>query len=153
MEFMPGLLDDDASDALAARIQRHFDRHGFGPFALELRSTGDFIGFTGVFVPEFDAPFTPAFEIGWRLAHQHWGRGYATEAARETLRFAFEDLNLTELVSFTVPANQRSRSVMERLGMHHDVTDDFEHPRLPPGHPLRPHVLYRLSREEWRNLR
>jgi ribosomal-protein-alanine N-acetyltransferase len=93
--------------------------------------------------------FTPAIEVGWRLAPDAWGHGYATEAAREAVRFGFEDVGLEQIVSFTVPANVRSRAVMERLGMTHDPTDDFDHPRLPEGDPLRRHVLYRLDHESW----
>jgi ribosomal-protein-alanine N-acetyltransferase len=96
----------------------------------------------------FQAHFTPCVEIGWRLAREYWGHGYATEGARASLRFAFETLRLDEVVSFTVPANRRSRRVMERLGMTHNPADDFEHPDVPPGHPIRPHVLYRLRREK-----
>jgi RimJ/RimL family protein N-acetyltransferase len=110
----------------------------------------DFIGFVGLSVPSFQAPFTPCVEIGWRLAHEHWGRGYATEAARAALAFGFRDLALEEIVSFTVPMNRRSRRVMERLGMTRSAADDFEHPALPEGHALRPHVLYRLRRGDWR---
>jgi len=102
-------------------------------------------------VPSFETHFTPCVEIMWRLRRASWGLGLATEAARECLRFAFEQLALPEVVSFTVPANARSRAVMIRLGMRHDASDDFEHPRLPAGHPLRPHLLYRLRREEWQS--
>lgn len=142
-EFLPRTLTGTESDALVARIQDHFARHGFGWWAVEI-SQG-FAGFVGLGVPGFEAAFTPCVEIGWRLSADHWGRGYATEAARAVAGFAFGQLGLSELVSFTVPANLRSRAVMTRLGMRHDPTDDFEHPSLPPGHPLRPHVLYRLA--------
>ena len=146
MEFMPALLSPAESDALFDRIQAHFDRHGFGPFAVELLENSAFIGYIGVFVPEFDAHFTPAVEIGWRLAFDSWGRGLATDGARAVADYAFNELDLSSLVSFTVPANLRSRRVMEKLGMAHDPRDDFDHPRLPEGHPLRRHVLYRLNR-------
>ena len=96
----------------------------------------------------FDTPFTPAVEIGWRLSPAHWGKGYATEGAKAALRFGFEDLNLDQIVSFTVPANKPSWSVMERIGMVRDPSEDFDHPRLPVGHALRRHVLYRLKRED-----
>jgi RimJ/RimL family protein N-acetyltransferase len=131
------------------QIDAHFDRRGFGLWAVELLETRELGGFVGLSVPSFDAPFTPCVEIGWRLARLCWGRGYATEAARAALSFGFERLGLEQIVSFTVPANLRSRRVMERLGMHRDAAADFEHPGLPPGHPLRPHVLYRLDRECW----
>jgi RimJ/RimL family protein N-acetyltransferase len=146
MEFLSEPLTAEASDALFDRIQAHINRHGFGPFAAELVETGEFLGFTGLFVPEFDAHFTPAVEIGWRLAFECWGKGLATEGARAAVRFGFEALGLDEIVSFTVPGNLRSRRVMEKLGMTHDPRDDFDHPGLPEGHPLRKHVLYRIRR-------
>jgi RimJ/RimL family protein N-acetyltransferase len=103
----------------------------------------------GLSVPRFEAHFTPAVEIGWRLAQEHWGQGYATEGARSVLAFGFDELGLDEIVSFTTVANQRSKRVMERIGMTRDPADDFAHPLLEPGHRLRPHVLYRLSRATW----
>jgi RimJ/RimL family protein N-acetyltransferase len=102
----------------------------------------------GLTVPDFKAHFTPCVEIGWRLAHEHWGRGYATEAALAALDFGFQRLGLAEIVSFTVPANRRSRGVMERIGMTRTPADDFDHPYLPDGHPLRRHVLYRATRPQ-----
>lgn len=146
MEFFPGLLTAEESDALVGRIENHFDRHGFGPFAAELLETGEFIGFVGLMVPEFDAAFTPAVEIGWRLAAEHWGKGLVTEAANAVVRYAFDVLELDGLVSFTTAGNVRSRRVMERIGMTHDPREDFEHPGLAAGHSLRRHVLYRLQR-------
>jgi RimJ/RimL family protein N-acetyltransferase len=145
MEFMPELLTAEASDALLNRAQEHFSRHGFGPFAVELLDSGSFIGFIGLSVPAFDAPFMPAVEIGWRIAFEHWGKGLASEGARAALGFGFNDVGLEQVVSFTAPANLRSRRVMETLGMTHDPHDDFDHPNLPEGHPLRRHVLYRIS--------
>jgi RimJ/RimL family protein N-acetyltransferase len=150
MEFMPGALPPELSDEVMERIQRHFARQGFGLWAVELRGDGVFIGFIGLSAPNFEAPFMPAVEIGWRLATDYWGRGLATEGAREAMRYGFEALGLDRLVSFTVPGNLRSRRVMEKLGMQHDPGDDFEHPRLPKGHPLRRHVLYRIGRDEWK---
>jgi RimJ/RimL family protein N-acetyltransferase len=149
MEFMPRILSKEESDALAERIEAHFRQHGFGLYAVELRQIGEFIGFIGLNVPSFAARFTPCVEIGWRLAANHWERGLATEGARAILRYGFEVLGLNEVVSFTAPANVRSRRVMEKLGMRHDPRDDFDHPRLPENHPLRPHVLYRLRRSDW----
>jgi len=146
MEFMPELLTAEASDALLNRAQEHFSRHGFGPFAVELLDSGSFIGFIGLSVPAFDAHFMPAVEIGWRLAFEHWGKGLASEGARAALGFGFNDVGLEQVVSFTTPANLRSRRVMEKLGMTHDPRDDFDHPNLPEGHPLRRHVLYRIKR-------
>ena len=149
MEYMPSVLSQEESDALAARIEAHFRQRGFGLCAVELRRDGSFIGFIGLNVPSFEAPFMPCVEIGWRLAAEHWGQGLATEGASHLVGYAFESLQLDGLVSFTVPANARSRRVMEKLGMVHDPADDFDHPRLPPGHPLRRHVLYRLTRSAW----
>ena len=126
------------------RALANMRRDGFTMFAAELRETGEFIGFIGLSVPCFEAHFTPCVEVGWRLAAAYWGRGLATEGARAALRFGFDELGLREIVSFTVPANVRSRRVMEKLGMTHDPADDFDHPSLPQGHPLRRHVLYRL---------
>jgi ribosomal-protein-alanine N-acetyltransferase len=144
MEHMyPGPLTRAQSDELADRIQAHFDQHGFGYWAVEVPGVAAFAGFVGLYVPTFDAHFTPCVEVGWRLTREHWGRGYATEAAAAAMAFGFETAGLEEIVALTVPANIRSRRVMERLGMERDADDDFEHPRLPEGHPLRPHVLYR----------
>ncbi len=140
MAFFPGTLDHTSSAELMARIRGHFEVHGFGMWAVERQ--GVFIGFAGLAVPQFNAHFTPCVEIGWRLAREYWGHGYATEAALAALRYGFESLGLDEIVSFTVPNNQRSRRVMEKLGMSMDGT--FAHPRLPVEHPLSLHVLYRL---------
>jgi RimJ/RimL family protein N-acetyltransferase len=145
MEFLPKPLDRAESDARAAKIREHFARHGFGLWAVEIPGDADFIGFVGLSVPEFEAHFTPCVEVGWRLAHEYWGLGYVTEAARAALDFGFRHLALKEIVSSTVPANRRSRSVMERIGMTRMPADDFDHPALPEGHPLRRHVLYRAT--------
>jgi len=144
MEFFPALLTLAETDAGMARIEREFEEHRFGLYAAELIETGAFIGFIGLSIPGFHAPFMPAVEIGWRLAAAYWGRGLATEGARAVVHHALETLRLPGLVSFTVPANLRSRRVMENIGMVRDATADFDHPRIPQGHPLRPHVLYRL---------
>jgi RimJ/RimL family protein N-acetyltransferase len=146
MEFFPKPLDRAESDALAARIRDLLAQRGFGLWAVEVPGVADFIGFVGLTVPKFEAHFTPCVEIGWRLAHEHWGRGYATEAARAALDFGFGHLALEEIVSLTTTVNQRSRAVMERIGMTRTPADDFDHPALPEGHPLRRHVLYRASR-------
>jgi RimJ/RimL family protein N-acetyltransferase len=148
MEHYPSTLTPQESDALIARIHLHFAQHGYGPYAVELIETGAFIGYIGLYTPTFQAHFTPAIEIAWRLSADHWGRGLATEGTRAVLQHAFQTLNLASLVSFTVPQNQRSRRVMEKLGMKHDPNEDFDHPNLPEGHPLRRHVLYRISRED-----
>jgi RimJ/RimL family protein N-acetyltransferase len=148
VEFLPGPLSRADSDALAARFRRHHEQHGFGLWAVEIPGVTPFAGFIGLSIPAFTAHFTPCVEVGWRLARAHWGAGYATEGARAALLCGFEELDLREIVSFTVPANRRSRAVMERLGMRCDSADDFDRPDLPPGHRLRRHVLYRLSRDE-----
>jgi RimJ/RimL family protein N-acetyltransferase len=145
MQSMPGVLSRKESDELAARISEHLARSGFGLYAAELRSSGAFIGFIGLSVPRFTAHFTPCVEIGWRLAHEYWRQGLATEGARAVAHHAFNDLRVPALVSFTVPGNLRSRRVMEKLSMTYDPADDFDHPTLPEGHPLRRHVLYRLQ--------
>ncbi|HEX3239392.1 MAG TPA: GNAT family N-acetyltransferase [Solirubrobacterales bacterium] len=144
MALFPAPLTRSESDRLADSIEAHFERHGFGLWALEVGASGDFVGFAGLAVPSFEAPFTPAVEVGWRLARPAWGRGYATEAARAALAHGFDGLGLEEVVSFTSVGNTRSRAVMERLGMSHDSADDFEHPKIAAGDPLRPHVLYRI---------
>ncbi len=146
MEFMPKRLTRAESDLFFGRIGAHFLEHGFGLWAVEIPGVTPFAGYIGLSVPRFHARFTPCVEVGWRLAAKHWGRGYATEGARAAVDFGLRDLGLAEIVSFTVPANVRSVRVMERLGMTHDPADDFDHPLLPPGHPLRRHVLYRLAR-------
>jgi RimJ/RimL family protein N-acetyltransferase len=143
MEFMSKLLDSVESDALVERIERHFDERGFGLMAVELKESGEFIGFVGLSVPQFEAPFMPAVEIGWRLAAEYWGKGFATEAARETVRFAFEKVGLESVVSFTVPANGRSRRVIKKIGMR--LAGEFEHPGIAEGHKLRHHVIYRVE--------
>jgi len=144
MEHFPKRLSREESDALVARIEAHFAQHGFAQWAVEIPGVTPFAGFVGLSVPRFDASFTPCVEIGWRLAADYWGLGYATEGARAALEFGFDHLGLEEVLSFTVPANLRSRRVMEKLGMTHDPADDFEHPLLAPGHRLQRHVLYRI---------
>ncbi|MDA0782477.1 MAG: GNAT family N-acetyltransferase [Proteobacteria bacterium] len=146
-EFLPKILSKEESNSLAKKIITHFEQHGFGLFAVERKDTGEFIGFAGLSIPGFDAHFTPATEIGWRLAYEHWGFGFATEAAIVVRDSAFDELDLKELVSFTTKNNKASRRVMEKIGMTHDEADDFDHPNLKDGHPLKPHVLYRESRK------
>jgi ribosomal-protein-alanine N-acetyltransferase len=149
MRFFPSQQSRAESDALAERARRQIEAEGWGLWAVEVAGGARFIGFVGLARPSFEEHFTPAVEVGWRLARAHWGRGYATEAARAAVAFGFEELALDEIVSFTSPLNEPSWRVMERLGMTHDPADDFEHPRVPAGHPLRLHVLYRLSRTAW----
>jgi RimJ/RimL family protein N-acetyltransferase len=145
MEHFPDRLTRRQSDDLIETIEAGFESHGYGLWTLELRATGELIGFTGLAQPAFDAHFTPAVEIGWRLRRSAWGKGYATEAARAALAFGFEVAGLVEVVSFTTVANARSRAVMERIGMAHDPAGDFDHPGLPAGDPQRRHVLYRIA--------
>jgi RimJ/RimL family protein N-acetyltransferase len=149
MEFMPRVLSSDESNSLVDRVEAHFREHGFGLCAAELRRDRSFIGYIGLAIPSFEAHFTPCVEIGWRLAADQWGQGLATEGAGAFIPYAFSVIGLEALVSMTVPANVRSRRVMEKLGMVHNPADDFDHPNLPEGHPLRHHVLYRLRRSDW----
>ncbi len=151
MQHFPGTLTEVQANALAQGIREDMAERGFGWWAAEAPGVAPFIGFIGLSVPDFNAHFLPpgrrVVEVGWRLARDHWGKGYASEGAREALRFGFEKLGLEEIVSFTTTTNERSQAVMRRLGMTHDVRDDFDHPGIPPGHRLSRHVLYRKHRE------
>ena len=147
MQHFPQVLAREDSAAMIGRMQAGIDARGWGNWALEVG--GRCIGFVGLSVPSFDAHFTPCTEIGWRLAFDAWGRGYATEAARLALAYGFAVAGLAEIVSFTAACNTRSMAVMQRIGMSRHPTDDFDHPHLP-GHPLQRHVLYRLHRTHWR---
>ena len=148
MEFLPSALTRAQSDEMVERIESGFAERGFGLWALEVKTTGQFIGFTGLSPANFEAPFCPAVEVGWRLTRSAWGSGLATEAARASLAYGFGVVGLDEVVSLTFVGNRRSRAVMERLGMSHDPSEDFVHPRLR-DHPLAHHVLYRLSADRW----
>jgi RimJ/RimL family protein N-acetyltransferase len=145
MRFFSAPMTREESDALAQRAEREIAERGWGLWAAELEGSAPFIGFVGLAVPSFDAHFTPAVEVGWRLSREQWGNGYATEAARAATAFGFDELGLDEIVSFTSVVNEPSRRVMERLGMTHDPQEDFDHPSVSDG-PLRRHVLYRLRR-------
>lgn len=147
MEYFPSVLSRPQSDAIADRCSALIAEHGWGFWAAELKASGNFLGFVGLHVPSEDLPFSPCVEIGWRLAHEHWGRGYATEAAREALRFGFEVLALDKIVSFTSVGNLRSQSVMQRLGM--EMIDTFDHPAVPADSGLKRHFLYCLTREQY----
>lgn len=149
MQFLGPLLSRKESDRIANLHRERTSLLGYGFWALELPGEVSFGGFVGLSSPTWEAPFTPCVEVGWRLAPELWGRGLATEAAKAVLRLGFERYGLKEILSFTVPANVRSRRVMERIGMARDPDGDFDHPRVPEGNPLRRHVLYRLSRDEW----
>lgn len=153
MEFMPKVLTQAESDAQAGRIIDDISSHGFGLWALERRDTGEFIGYVGLKHVPFEAHFTPAVEIAWRLASAHWGLGFATEGAAAVLDCAFGTMNLDEVVSFTATVNLRSSRVMERLGMIHDAPGGFDHPLLPLDHPLCRHVLFRMPRQRWQEIR
>jgi RimJ/RimL family protein N-acetyltransferase len=147
MRWFPSVLTRESSDMLASRIRTRLADDGWGLWALEVPGVSSFCGFVGLSRVPFEASFTPAVEIGWRLDQQWWGSGYATEAASACVEFAFGTLGLDEIVSFTTTLNTRSRAVMERLGMRPDPTGDFDHPGIPAGNPVRPHVLYRLARD------
>jgi ribosomal-protein-alanine N-acetyltransferase len=146
MRHFPSTRTRAETERDVAAIEHRFDAHGYGLWAVEVVGGEPFVGFVGLNLTTFEAPFTPAVEVGWRLARAHWGRGYATEGARAALAFGFGTAGLDEIVSFTTPANERSWRVMERIGMTRDPADDFDHPNIPEGHRLRRHVLYRLSR-------
>jgi RimJ/RimL family protein N-acetyltransferase len=148
MEFFPSVLDRATSHAGIDRAQTKIADRGWGFWAVESKQDKQFIGFVGLEIPRADLPFSPCVEIGWQLAFEYWGKGYATEAAKAALRVGFDRLELLEIVSFTAIDNHRSSAVMERLGMIREA-ETFEHPSLPVGHPLREHCLYRLSRERW----
>lgn len=148
MRFYPSPLTREASDAMANRIHSLIQDRGWGFWAVEVPEIASFVGFVGLHIPVADLPFSPCVEIGWRLAAQHWGKGYATEAAKGALQVGFERLRLQEIVSFTSTTNRRSMAVMDRLGMKH-LGETFDHPAIPLGNPLRPHVLYRLSKTQW----
>lgn len=149
MRYFPAPLSRLESAALIGRVRGHFAEYGYGLWALERKDTGAFVGLTGLLNVGFDAAFTPAVEISWRLAREHWGLGYASEAAWTALRCGFDRLALEQVVSFTSQLNLPSQKVMQAIGMQRDLQGDFEHPRLIDGHPLRPHVLYRISRAQW----
>ncbi len=149
MEYYPALCDEEWAKAIIKAHNEQIDKNGLGLLAVVLKSTHEFIGYTGLMVPGFQAHFTPCVEIGWRLAYHTWGNGYATEAALACVDYGFTTQKLEEIVSFTVLQNLRSRRVMEKLGMTHDEQENFAHPRLPKEHPLSMHVLYRLKKEDW----
>lgn len=148
MEHFPAVLTQDESDTLMNRCIEKLQSDGYGRWAVEVKTSGQFIGFVGLEMPTWEARFTPCTEIGWRLARSGWGHGYATEAANGVLARAFGALRLDEAVSFTTSGNARSRQVMQRIGMMRDASGDFDHPCVQDG-PLRRHVLYRLGRADW----
>ncbi len=149
--FFPSLLSREESDASVATYGQMYEQDGFGFFATELRETSRFIGVIGMQRMSFELAHVskPTIEIGWRLAPEVWGQRLATEGARAMLDFAFRQVQLAEVVAITVPVNLPSRRVMEKLGMTHDPQDDFEHPKIADGHPLKRHLLYRIQKEAW----
>ena len=153
MEHFPAPLTRAESDRFADRIEDLWRVDGWGLWAVQIAEDQSFAGFVGLNRAEFAAPFTPAIEVGWRLAQQHWGQGYATEAGRAALGYGFQELDLLEIVSFTSTVNTRSQRVMAKLGMQRDPGDDFDHPGIAPGDRLRRHVLYRLTRSDWASRR
>ena len=152
MEHFPETYSRERSDALVDRIEQRWRDHGYSLWAVERLDSGDFIGYVGLSAATFEAPFTPAVEVGWRLATEHWGHGFATEGARAALDHGFGPWGMAEIVSFTAVGNVRSWRVMERLGMIRDPASDFEHPAVPAGHPSKPHVFFRMPRERWLEL-
>lgn len=151
MEFFPKVLSSSESDEAFGRVLTHFDRYGFGIWALEARRSGEFLGLLGLQNVRFEAKFTPAVEIGWRLRYEAWGKGFATEGAQAALKAGFGRLGLSEIVAMTVPENQRSRRVMEKLGMTYVVGEDFNHPLIEEGSRYRRHILYRKKKETFRD--
>lgn len=150
MEHFPATLSRAESDELIERMESSFREHGFGAWAVQVPGSVELAGFVGLWPQNSEQlPFAPAVEIGWRLGRDCWGRGIATEAATAVLWFGFGELGVDEVVSFTTVGNQRSRAVMERLGMHRNPAEDFLHPAIDPGDPLAPHVLYRIKAGEW----
>ncbi len=152
MEFFPAMLSQEESLRMGKRLQAKIEERGWGFWAVSIPGKAEFIGFIGLNFIDHDTlpvPFTPATEIGWRLAFEHWGQGYATEGATACLAYGFETLKLSAIVAFTAASNTRSRNVMEKLGMQRDPQDDFDHPKVPATSPLRKHVLYRLSQKKY----
>jgi anti-anti-sigma factor len=145
MEHFLSVLTRAESDGLVDRIEAGFEQHGFGLWAVEVPGVAPFVGFVGLAAQGPEFPFGPAVEVGWRLAHRYWGAGYATEGARAAIECGIDGFGLDEIVSFTAAVNLRSQRVMRRLGMTHHAADDFDHPRIPVGSPLRRHVLYRTA--------
>lgn len=150
-EYFPSTLTREESDRQATLFSQDIEKNGYGLWAVSAPGVSDFIGFIGIKRVEMDAPFVPAVEIGWRLAHEYWGKGYATEGARAALQFGFETLELPEIVSFTPVGNRRSRAVMEKIGMIHEPSLDFDHPGVPEGNRLKRHVLYKITCSQWQN--
>ncbi len=148
MEYFPNTLSEEESNRVAKTIQNLISERGWGFWAVEEKGTGNFIGFVGLHIPKPELPFSPCVEVGWRLAKEYWGKGYATEAGKAALNFGFGELGLKEVYSFTSVDNTKSRAVMERLNMH-NTNQNFEHPEVPKGNPLKEHVLYKITNTQW----
>jgi RimJ/RimL family protein N-acetyltransferase len=149
MEFHPATLTRAETEKMFQMIDERARRHGFCLWAVEHKETGALIGSIGFNVPDYPLPFSPCVEVGWNLAVDHWGRGYAQEGARAALPLGFESLNVAEIVAFAAAINHRSRRVMQKIGMVRDADGDFDHPHVADGHVLRHHVLYRARRNSW----
>jgi RimJ/RimL family protein N-acetyltransferase len=152
MEFMLGTMTEEETRQSIENIEKQFDAHGFGRWAVEIAKSEKFIGFVGINIPTYTLPFSPCVEVAWRICANEWGKGYAPEAAKEAMRDGFERVGLQEIVSFTTLTNLKSRRVMEKLGMQYCPAEDFDHPMVAEGHHLRRHVLYRMTKADW-NLR
>jgi RimJ/RimL family protein N-acetyltransferase len=149
MEFMLGTMTKEETRQSIENIEKHFDAHGFGRWAVQIADSEKFIGFVGINIPTYTLPFSPCVEVAWRICPDEWGKGYAPEAANEAMRDGFERVGLQEIVSFTTLINSKSRRVMEKLGMQYCPAEDFDHPMVSEGHRLRRHVLYRMSKADW----
>jgi ribosomal-protein-alanine N-acetyltransferase len=144
MEYYPETHSRERSEAFLKRVKAYFVEHGFGLYAVDLKSENEFIGFIGLSKVTFESFFSPCIEIGWRLRKEFWGNGYATEGAKACIEYAFSELNIHEIYAFTTVLNKRSERVMQKIGM--EYLGSFEHPNVAEGHPLRPHVLYKSTR-------
>jgi len=151
MNFFPNIRTVNESNLLAERLSGLIENNGWGFWAVECKADSNFIGFVGLHNCESNLPFSPAIEIGWRLARKYWGNGYATEAAKESLNFAFTTLNLNEVVSFTANNNKKSIAVMRNIGMI-DTQRNFEHPNIEDDHPLKEHVLFKITKDQFTSL-
>lgn len=152
MEFFPYVLNQEQTEKAIRTFQGKINDRGWGWCAVSAPGVSDFIGAIGLNITPTDVYPGDVVEVGWRLAHEHWGKGYATEGALACLEYGFEKIGLKEIVSFTTVNNLRSRKVMEKIGLHYNPADEFDHPKIAEGHPLRRHVLYRLDRDEWKEM-
>lgn len=149
MEFLPRVLSEKDSHHLADKFEKHFEKYGYGLFAVEEKESGEFMGFVGLNNVDFKAPFTPAVEIAWRLDYPFWGKGYGSEAARAVLDYAFTELELDKIVAFTVPDNDRSQAIIEKIGLQRVEGGEFYYPKLPKDHPAAYQILYALERSDY----